>query len=116
MDHDASLRASQSAPNKISMRNVLVHVPHKEKERFAGLLKGIWMTADPATAKQRARDLADQYREKCPKAVETLEEGLEDALTFLAFPKVAPHILCKPRLRWLRSTGAKLAFAPLAAN
>ena len=88
MDHDASLRASQSAPNKISMRNVLVHVPHKEKERFAGLLKGIWMTADPATAKQRAGDLADQYREKCPKAVETLEEGLEDALTFLAFPKL----------------------------
>ncbi|MGI6695798.1 MAG: IS256 family transposase [Christensenellales bacterium] len=70
------------------MRNVLVHVPHKEKERFAGLLKGIWMTADPATAKQRARDLADQYREKSPKAVETLEEGLEDALTFLAFPKL----------------------------
>lgn len=70
------------------MRNVLVHVPHKEKERFAGLLKGIWMTADPATAKQRARDLADQYREICPKAVETLEEGLEDALTFLAFPKL----------------------------
>ena len=70
------------------MRNVLVHVPHKEKERFAGLLKGIWMTADPATAKQRARDLADQYREKGPKAVETLEEGLEDALTFLAFPKL----------------------------
>ena len=70
------------------MRNVLVHVPHKEKERFAGLLKGIWMTADPATAKQRAWDLADQYREKCPKAVETLEEGLEDALTFLAFPKL----------------------------
>ena len=30
--------------------------------------------------------------------------------------RVAPHILCKPRLRWLRSTGAKLAFAPLAAN
>ena len=88
MDHDASLRASQSAPNKISMRNVLVHVPHKEKERFASLLKGIWMTTDLETAKQRARDLADQYREKCPKAVETLEEGLEDALTFLAFPKL----------------------------
>ncbi len=70
------------------MRNVLVHVPHKEKERFADYSKRIWMTADPATAKQRARDLADQYREKCPKAVETLEEGLEDALTFLAFPSL----------------------------
>ena len=70
------------------MRNILVHVPHKEKERFASLLKGIWLTTDLATAKQRAQELADQYKEKCPKAVETLEEGLEDALTFLAFPKL----------------------------
>ena len=70
------------------MRNILVHVPHKEKERFAGLLKGIWLTTDLETAKQRARELADQYKEKCPKAIETLEEGLEDALTFLAFPKL----------------------------
>jgi len=30
--------------------------------------------------------------------------------------QVAPHLLCKPRLRWLRGTGAKPAFAPLAAN
>ena len=70
------------------MRNILVHVPHKEKERFANLLKGIWLTTDLATAKQRAQELADQYKEKCPKAIETLEEGLEDALTFLAFPKL----------------------------
>ena len=70
------------------MRNILVHVPHKEKERFAGLLKGIWLTTDLETAKRRAQELADQYKEKCPKAIETLEEGLEDALTFLAFPKL----------------------------
>ena len=70
------------------MRNILVHVPHKEKERFAGLLKGIWLTTDLETAKQRAQELADQYKEKCPKAIETLEEGLEDALTFLVFPKL----------------------------
>ena len=70
------------------MRNILLHVPHKEKERFAGLLKGIWLTTDLETAKRRAQELADQYKEKCPKAIETLEEGLEDALTFLAFPKL----------------------------
>ena len=29
---------------------------------------------------------------------------------------VAPHLLCKPLLRWLRGTGAKPAFASLAAN
>jgi putative transposase len=63
-------------------------VPHKEKERFAGLLKGIWMTTDPVIARQRAKELADEYRAKCPKAIDTLEEGLEDALTFLSFPSL----------------------------
>jgi len=63
-------------------------VPHKEKERFAGLLKGIWMTTDPVIARQRAKELADEYRAQCPKAIDTLEEGLEDALTFLSFPSL----------------------------
>ena len=70
------------------MRNILVHVPHREKERFASLLKGIWMTTDPGIARQRAKELADEYRSKCPKAIDTLEEGLEDALTFLSFPSL----------------------------
>ena len=69
-------------------RDFLPAFPHKEKERFAGLLKGIWMTTDLVMVKQRAQELANQYREKCPKAIETLEKGLEDALTFLAFPKL----------------------------
>ena len=70
------------------MRNILVHVPHREKEHFAGLLKGIWLATDLETARQRAQELVNQYRTKLPKAIETLEEGLEDALTFLAFPKL----------------------------
>jgi len=70
------------------MRNILVHVPHREKERFASLLKGIWLTSDPETAKQRSQELAKLYRTKCPKAIETLEAGLEDALTFLSFPSL----------------------------
>ena len=70
------------------MRNILVHVPHKEKERFASLLKDIWMTTDPTISRQRAQELADEYRTKCPKAIDTLEEGLEDALTFLTFPSL----------------------------
>ena len=70
------------------MRNILVHVPHREKERFAGLLKGIWLTSDLETARQRSQELAELYRTKCPKAIETLETGLEDALTFLSFPSL----------------------------
>lgn len=70
------------------MRNILVHVSHREKERFASLLKGIWMTTDLETAKRRAQELADEYRGKYPKAIQVLEEGLEDALTFLSFPSL----------------------------
>lgn len=50
------------------MRNILVHVPHREKERFASLLKGIWLTSDLETAKQRAQELADLCRTRRPKA------------------------------------------------
>ncbi|HOU10955.1 MAG TPA: IS256 family transposase [Clostridiales bacterium] len=70
------------------MRNILAHVPQKEKERFAGLLKSIWMTTEPETARQRAQELADGYRKKYPKAIEILEDGLEDSLTFLSFPSL----------------------------
>ena len=70
------------------MRNILAHVPHKEKDRFGSLLKSIWLTTDIKAAKQRAKDLADEYRTKCPKAIETQEDGLEDALTYLSFPSL----------------------------
>ena len=70
------------------MRNILVHAPHREKERFASLLKGIWMTTDPAIARQRAKELADEYKDRRPRAIDTLEEGLDDALTFLSFPSL----------------------------
>lgn len=65
-----------------------MHMPHKEKERFASLLKGIWLMTDPKIARQRARELASEYKAKCPRAIDTLEEGLEDALTFLSFPSL----------------------------
>lgn len=33
--------------------------------------------------------MAELHLAKCPKAVETLEAGLEDALSFLSFPSLA---------------------------
>ena len=70
------------------MRNILIHVPHKDKERFTGQLKGIWQTSDIAIARRRAKELIDEYRNKYPKAINILEEGLEDALTYLTFPQL----------------------------
>ena len=44
------------------------------------------MTTELETAKRSEQELAEEYRGKCPKALLVLEEGLEDALTFLSFP------------------------------
>lgn len=70
------------------MRNILAHVPHKEKERFGNMLKGIWMASDLKTSKRRAEEVREEHEKKCPKAIETLEGGLEDSLTFLSFPEL----------------------------
>lgn len=67
------------------MRNILAHVPQKEKESFAAQLKGIWLAPSAELARQRAEQLAEQCRKRFPKAIELLEDGLEDSLAFYAF-------------------------------
>ena len=39
-------------------------------------------------ARERAAALGEKYAAKYPKAIETLEAGLEDSLSFFAFPKL----------------------------
>jgi transposase-like protein len=70
------------------MRNILIHVPHKNKERFIDQLKGIWQASDLTIVRRRAKELADEYRNKYPKVINILEEGLEDALIYLTFPQL----------------------------
>jgi transposase-like protein len=68
------------------MRNILAHVPHKEKGIFAAKLKQIWLAPDRESADQLADHLAEQYEARFPKAIQTLLDGLEDSLQFFAFP------------------------------
>lgn len=70
------------------MRNILAHIPHRDKAEFAGQLKEIWLAPSAEGAKERAAALAQMYAAKYPKAIETLEDGLEDSLSFYAFPKL----------------------------
>ena len=67
------------------MRNVLAHIPHKDKEIFAAELKLIWLAPTRDAATKTARALIKKYRDRFPKAVETLEDGLEDSLQYYAF-------------------------------
>lgn len=70
------------------MRNILAHVPQKEKDAFAAHLKEIWLAPSAELARQRAEQLSERYEKRFPRAMEILEEGLEDSLAFYAFPEL----------------------------
>ena len=70
------------------MRNILAYVPQKEKKSFASVIKEIWLAPTADLARKRAYDVMDAYAKHFPKAVQCLENVLEDSLTFYAFPKL----------------------------
>jgi putative transposase len=70
------------------MRNILAHVPAKEKESFAARLKQIWQQPDSKLARSYADHLIQEYADRLPKAVEILENGLEDSLQYYEFPEI----------------------------
>lgn len=68
------------------MRNVLAHVSHREKKSFAEHLKTIFRMPSKAEAIRYSKHLIDLYEKRFPKAIEVLESGLEDTLTYYDFP------------------------------
>ncbi len=68
------------------MRNILAHVTHREKDAFAKQLKELWLAPSDVLARQRAEALAETYQKRFPKAIDTLDNGLEDSLSFYSIP------------------------------
>lgn len=68
------------------MRNILVHVPHREKNAFATELKLIWQAPNADEARDLAMRFVEKYRKRFPKAIDTLESGLDDSFAFFSFP------------------------------
>jgi putative transposase len=68
------------------MRNILVKIPHRNKESFAAELKQIWLAPDAVTARKRSDALTEEYEKRFPEAIKILELGLEDSLQFFSFP------------------------------
>ena len=70
------------------MRNILAHVPQREKGTFAAGLKEIWLAPDEAEAKKRAEEeFIKKYIDRYPRAIKCLEEGLDASLSFYSFPQ-----------------------------
>ena len=61
------------------MRNILAHVPHKEKNTFAQQLKAIWLAPTREQACRRAEELCRQYERRFPKAIRCLSQLLPHA-------------------------------------
>ena len=70
------------------MRNILAHIPQKQKKSFASELKSIWLAPGDKIARERANALMDKYGSRYLQAIKRLEEGLEDSLVFYSYPEL----------------------------
>lgn len=70
------------------MRNILAHVPAKQKKIFAAKLKQIWLQPDYKSALEYAKRLMDEFEPRYPNAIKILESGLEDSLQFFNFEQI----------------------------
>lgn len=70
------------------MRNIMAHVPHRDKAKFGERLKQIWLQADKEDALKVAQTLVSEYEDRYTAAIDCLLEGLEDSLQFYSYPAV----------------------------
>lgn len=70
------------------MRNILAHIPHRDKDEFARQLKEIWLATSAEGARERASALVQRYAARFPKGIQTLEDGLFDSLSFYSLPEL----------------------------
>jgi putative transposase len=93
-DHKGLIKAQQEVfPNTPHqrcichfMRNVLSHIPYKEKEKLACYLKQIFNSPNRQMATAIAQMIAQKYQDSYPKVSQMLQEELEFTLTYLDYP------------------------------
>jgi transposase-like protein len=68
------------------IRNILSHTSRKYRKEIAEHLKLVFAAPDRITANRLAIEVMEKWEGKASKAMECLEEGLEDALAVLALP------------------------------
>jgi putative transposase len=69
------------------MRNVLAHAPEACKAKLGAALSGIFTQPDQEAALATFAAVREQFQTSCGKAMGILEDGLSDALSFMAFPR-----------------------------
>jgi transposase-like protein len=67
-------------------RNILSHVSPTQQAEVGRTFSRLFQSETVKEARAKAEEFAQAYRRAFPKAVEVLQSGLEDALTFLKYP------------------------------
>jgi transposase-like protein len=67
-------------------RNILAHVPQSRKLEMAAALKAIFAQVSPDAARRVLDEVRGRFTGSLTKALEILNAGIDDALTFLQFP------------------------------
>ncbi len=68
------------------MRNILGHSPRHLKKSIAAEARLIFQAESKDTARKLAKDLIEKYADSATKAMDCLENGLDDRLAVLVFP------------------------------
>jgi len=69
------------------MRNVLAHVPQRDKKQVAAWVRTIFAQPDLEAARGQLKKVRDELAGRWPKVAALLEEAAEDILAFMHFPK-----------------------------
>ena len=68
------------------MRNVLAHIPKRDKSMVAAALRTIFAQPNQEAARQQLAEVARAMGERWPKAADVLVAGEEDVLSYMTFP------------------------------
>lgn len=68
------------------MRNLLVRVPKVSQAMVSALIRQVFVQADEDGAHRTWRQVADQIRQRFPKAAQLMDEAEHDVLAYFAYP------------------------------
>jgi putative transposase len=69
------------------MRNALAHVPRRQHQMVAAVIRTAFVQEDQAQARAQWRETADKLRGRFPKLSALMDDAEEDVLAFMGFPK-----------------------------
>ncbi len=69
------------------IRNALAHVPRRQHQMVAAVIRTAFVQESQAQAREQWRETADKLRERFPKLAALMDDAEDDVLAFMAFPK-----------------------------